>query len=42
MDGDYQNCKAKGGAWTRENFFGRDPEALKLVETPYLMKISGV
>ena len=32
VDGDYQNCKAKGGAWTRENFFGRDPEALKLVE----------
>ena len=32
VDGDYQNCKAKGGAWTRENFFARDPEALKLVE----------
>ncbi|WP_067582416.1 pyruvate dehydrogenase (acetyl-transferring), homodimeric type [Endozoicomonas ascidiicola] len=32
VDGDYQNCKAKGGAWTRDNFFARDPEALKLVE----------
>lgn len=32
VDGDYQNCKAKGGAWTREHFFGRDPESLKLVE----------
>ena len=32
LDGDYQNCKAKGGAWTRENFFGRSPETLKLVE----------
>ena len=32
VDGDYQNCKAKGGAWTREHFFGRSPEALKLVE----------
>ena len=32
VDGDYQNCKAKGGKWTRENFFGRDPETLKMVE----------
>ena len=32
VDGDYQNCKAKGGAWTRENFFGRSPETLKMVE----------
>ncbi|MCK5892968.1 MAG: pyruvate dehydrogenase (acetyl-transferring), homodimeric type [Endozoicomonadaceae bacterium] len=32
VDGDYQNCKAKGGAWTRENFFARDPDVLKLVE----------
>ena len=32
VDGDYQNCKAKGGAWTRENFFGRTPETLKMVE----------
>lgn len=32
VDGDYQNCKAKGGAWTREHFFGRTPETLKMVE----------
>ena len=32
VDGDYQNCKAKGGAWTRENFFGRYPETRKMVE----------
>lgn len=32
VDGDYQNCKAKGGAWTRKNFFGRYPETLKMVE----------
>ncbi|MGY0218558.1 pyruvate dehydrogenase (acetyl-transferring), homodimeric type [Endozoicomonadaceae bacterium StTr2] len=32
VDGDYQNCKAKGGKWTRDNFFGRDPETLKMVE----------
>ena len=31
-DGDYQNCANKGGAWTRENFFGRYPETLKMVE----------
>jgi pyruvate dehydrogenase E1 component len=28
VDGEYQNFKAKGGAYTREHFFGRDP-ALK-------------
>ncbi len=32
VDGDYQNCKAKGGAWTREHFFGRYPETKKMVE----------
>ena len=32
VDGEYQNFKAKGGAYTRENFFGKHPEALKLVE----------
>ena len=31
-DGDYQNCKNKGGGWTREHFFGRYPETLKMVE----------
>ena len=32
VDGEYQNYKAKGGAYTREHFFGRNPELLKLVE----------
>ena len=32
VDGEMQNFKAKGGAYTRENFFGRHPEALKLVK----------
>ena len=32
VDGDYQNCKNKGGAWTREHFFGRYPETRKMVE----------
>lgn len=31
VDGDYQNYKAKGGAYTREHFFGKYPELLKLV-----------
>jgi len=31
LDGDYQNYKAKGGAYTREHFFGKDPELAKLV-----------
>nr|WP_218868998.1 pyruvate dehydrogenase (acetyl-transferring), homodimeric type [Leifsonia psychrotolerans] len=31
-DGDYQTYKAESGAYVRENFFGRDPRALKLVE----------
>ncbi len=32
VDGDYQNYKAKGGAYTREHFFGRYPELKALVE----------
>jgi pyruvate dehydrogenase E1 component len=32
VDGEYQNFKAKGGAHTRKHFFGKHPEALKLVE----------
>ena len=32
VDGEYQNFKAKGGAYTRKNFFGKNPDALKLVE----------
>ena len=32
VDGEYQNCANKGGAWMRQHFFGRSPEALKMVE----------
>jgi pyruvate dehydrogenase E1 component len=32
VDGEYQNYKAKGGAYTREHFFGKHPDLLKLVE----------
>jgi pyruvate dehydrogenase E1 component len=32
VDGEYQNYKAKGGAYTREHFFGKTPELLKMVE----------
>ncbi|WP_018983212.1 pyruvate dehydrogenase (acetyl-transferring), homodimeric type [Salinimonas chungwhensis] len=31
IDGEYQNCKAKGGAYTRENFFGKYPELKEMV-----------
>ncbi|MCF8528525.1 MAG: pyruvate dehydrogenase (acetyl-transferring), homodimeric type [Aquiluna sp.] len=31
-DGDYQTFKAESGGFIRENFFGRDPRTLKLVE----------
>ena len=31
VDGEYQNYKAKGGAYTREHFFGQHPETAKLV-----------
>jgi pyruvate dehydrogenase E1 component len=31
LDGDYQNYKNKGGAYTREKFFGRDPKLLEMV-----------
>ena len=31
VDGDYQNYAVRDGAWTREHFFGRHPELLKLV-----------
>lgn len=33
VDGEYQNFKAKGGAYTREHFFGKYPELLDLVAT---------
>ncbi|MGB1580355.1 MAG: pyruvate dehydrogenase (acetyl-transferring), homodimeric type, partial [Nevskiales bacterium] len=32
VDGEYQNYKAKGGAYTREQFFGKYPETARLVE----------
>jgi len=31
VDGEYQNCKAFGGAYTRENFFGKYPETREMV-----------
>ena len=31
VDGEYQNYKAKGGGYTRQEFFGKHPELLKLV-----------
>ena len=31
VDGEYQNCKAFGGAYTREHFFGKYPETAGLV-----------
>jgi pyruvate dehydrogenase E1 component len=31
VDGEYQNFKAKGGAYTRDNFFGKYPELKKMV-----------
>ena len=33
VDGEYQNYKAKGGKYTRENFFGKDPEVLKMIDS---------
>jgi pyruvate dehydrogenase E1 component len=32
VDGEYQNFKSKGGAYTRENFFGKTDETKKMVE----------
>ena len=32
VDGDYQNYKSHDGAYTREHFFGKYPELLKIVE----------
>jgi pyruvate dehydrogenase E1 component len=31
VDGEYQNFKSKGGAYTRENFFGKYPELKEMV-----------
>ncbi|MDN8937945.1 hypothetical protein Q0P02_15115, partial [Staphylococcus aureus] len=32
VDGEMQNFKANGGAYTREHFFGKYPELLELVK----------
>ncbi|WP_438768238.1 pyruvate dehydrogenase (acetyl-transferring), homodimeric type [Kushneria sp. TE3] len=32
VDGEYQNFKARGGAYTRENFFGKYPETTEMVK----------
>ncbi len=32
VDGEYQNYKAKGGAYTRQHFFGKHPALTRLVE----------
>ena len=32
VDGEYQNFKAKGGDYVRQNFFGQDERLLKMVE----------
>ena len=32
VDGEYQNCKSKGGLYTRKHFFGAYPELEKMVE----------
>ena len=32
VDGEYQNYKSHNGAYTREHFFGKYPETLKMVE----------
>jgi len=32
VDGEYQNYVSRGGAYTREHFFGKSPELLKMVE----------
>jgi pyruvate dehydrogenase E1 component len=46
VDGEYQNFKAKGGAYTREYFFGKYPELKELVanmsdEQIFLLKRGG-
>jgi pyruvate dehydrogenase E1 component len=32
VDGEFQNYASRGGAYTREHFFGKSPELLKMVE----------
>ena len=33
VDGEYQNFKAKGGKYTRENFFAKNPKVLEMVKS---------
>src|SRR5262249_4321178 len=33
VDGEYQAFKARGGAYVREHFFGKDPKLMSLVES---------
>ena len=33
VDGEYQACKAFGGKYTREHFFGKSPETLEMVRS---------
>jgi pyruvate dehydrogenase complex dehydrogenase (E1) component len=42
VDGDYQNYKAKGGAYTREHFFGAYPELKEMVANPNAVLKRGV
>jgi len=32
VDGEYQNCKSNGGAYTKEHFFGKYPETAEMVK----------
>ena len=41
-DGDFQTYKAEDGAFVRDNFFGRDPRALKLIEGWDIDKVWGL
>jgi pyruvate dehydrogenase E1 component len=42
VDGEYQNFKAKGGAYTREKFFGKYPETARLVASWTDEQIAGL
>ncbi|MBD8873674.1 pyruvate dehydrogenase (acetyl-transferring), homodimeric type [Rhodanobacter sp. DHB23] len=42
VDGEYQACKAFGGAYTREHFFGKYPETAALVATMSDDEIAGL
>jgi pyruvate dehydrogenase E1 component len=42
VDGEYQNFKARGGAYVRKEFFGKYPELLKLVEDKTDEQLAGL